>query len=218
MTTVTTNTLPATQRQVDYIIDLAEKRPGWQDFCALGYPEAGETVFDVLGNVGSDDPKFISRREASHAIDTLLRIKPPAKQPEPTVTDTITVTPSAASLVAQLVAALAALPTSKYALPVGPNDALDFYEVVERKNKVTGAKTRYLNRLLGCPGDWNRQRLSVTRQLEVAAFITSDPVGHAKRYSDEYTQCARCDAPLSDERSRKCGFGWTCAQHFGVEW
>lgn len=201
---LTATTPGATGRQVDYIRDLAAKRSTWQTFMQVGDLVAeAETVFDVLGNVGNPDPKFISRREASAAIDALLRVRPDA----PTA-------PRSDVPAGELAALLAAVPLSRYALPrVADPEVLDFFEVVERKNH-----RRYLNRLLGCPGDWRREHLDTRLQALAARHIGEDPVAAARAYSLHFTRCARCEAPLSDPRSRACGFGHDCAQHYGVKW
>jgi hypothetical protein len=37
-------------------------------------------------------------------------------------------------------------------------------------------------------------------------------------YSDEFRVCSKCDAPLSDERSRAARLDPVCAKNLGRDW
>jgi len=114
-------------------------------------------------------------------------------------------------------AVLASIPASRYALPnVGAGKAADgswlrwdFFEVVERR----GGR-RYLNRLVGAPGDWSREWLSLTLQTYAAGHIAEDPRSAAIAYAQQHGRCAVCDAPLSNPESIARSMGPICAKRF----
>ena len=62
---------------------------------------------------------------------------------------------------AALATTLARLPLSRYALSRVADGEWDFFEVVERANGP-----RYVNRLVGSPGDWRRDRLGTVLRSE----------------------------------------------------
>ncbi len=102
-------------------------------------------------------------------------------------------------------------------------------EVVERKNRY--GTRRYLNLLIGAPGDWNRStRLSNETIKTFAAKIKAaryfDEVGQqnlegpeaaAVRFSREHKCCAACNSPLSDTKQPGYlfGLGPVCRKRFG---
>lgn len=191
--TTTATTLPATEKQLSFIIDLAAKRD-WP--VAAGRPS--ETVFDVLGNVGSDDPKFVSRSEASQAIDFLLSCRPKT-----------TATRAAND------AALAAVEHVgvKFALRRKDTNEVNFFEIVQRKSG-----RRFVNMLIGHPGEWQRVHLTVANQAAAARAFHADEKAGMDLYADEFRVCSKCDSPLSDERSRAARLGPVCAKNLGFDW
>lgn len=195
----------ASEKSINYLTDLASSRP-WHD--ALNGRE-WETAFDALGNVGNPDPKLITQREASAAIAALLKIRPPT-------TATVDGPKTSGSLAGrdrdQLTQALTTLPLSRYALPrVTEPGTWDFFEVVERKNGV-----RYVNRLLGAPGDWNREHLTSRLQLHAARHIAEDPRAAAFEYARQHGRCSCCNAKLSDPKSIATSMGPVCRKRFGL--
>lgn len=188
-------TTEATERQVDYIRDLAVQR----DWKTQLFGEGGtsyETVTDVL------DGKVIGKQAASAAIGDLLKCRP-------VITAAATVTGIQSDL-AQLRDLLTEIPPSKYALPHADGNGITFFEVVERRN---GA--RYLNQLVGAPGDWRRMtNLSVRLQLYAARHIAEDCKTAAKLFADAHGVCAKCGSPLSDATSRSRGIGPVCWNSF----
>lgn len=143
-------------------------------------------AYETVMNVLSG--KQISKREASVAISALLAAP---RKPRPGAGVDLT-----------------DLPLSKYALE-GENGWLVFVEIVERR----GGR-RYMNRLIGAPGDWNRGRLPLSVIKGYAATIAEDPAQAALRFAEEFTCCAVCLAPLSDEESRRLGLGPICRRRF----
>lgn len=191
-------TYGATAPQTKFILDLAAGR-AWEDVLD---GQLWETVFDVMGNVGSEDPKYVDRREASAAIDALLKCPKVAAPAKPSGTKAVEADP------------MQDLPLVKFALPRkdDPNEVA-FFEVVERK---TGR--RFINRLIGAPGGWERQFLPAAHQASAARSFAADVKAAMDRYSDEFTACSKCDSPLSDDRSRAARLGPVCAKNLGRDW
>lgn len=99
------------------------------------------------------------------------------------------------------------LPTSKYAVEL--DGTLVFCEIRTWQGRT------YMRRLLGAPGDWNRVKPTYAEQRSlVAAIHAATAVEAAKRYSFEFTRCCVCEAPLSDEESRRVGMGPVCRNRF----
>ena len=149
-----------------------------------------------------DVPEDVRRLAASQAINFLLKIKTPT---------TPSSTPGFTSAWANLANILAELPLSKYAVEREDEPGVfDFYEVVERKT----TKKRYLNRLLGCPGDWKRVFISAAQGVPIAELIKIDPAKFATLYCQKFTRCSCCDAPLSDAKSIAQSMGPVCSKKF----
>lgn len=207
---ITTDTRHATGPQLELIRNLAAERPAWQDQLN-GQPY--ETVFDILGNVGNPDPKFVSLFEAKAAIKALFAVAKPTQMLKPTQT-----LKSATTGFIELQTLLRTLQVGHYALPRKVDDVLDFFEIIERPDQNGKPPTRWVNRLLGYPGTWNRDKLSINLQAAAARAISGDWVASAKLYATHFQTCARCDAPLSNPRSRAAKVGHDCAKIWGWKW
>lgn len=48
--------------------------------------------------------------------------------------------------------------------------------------------------------------------------LAEDPLETARRYAQQYGYCIFCGKELTDDRSRKAGYGPDCAEHFGLPW
>lgn len=216
-----------TPKQEKYIVDLAAQRPGWlkilqgNDF---------EVVTDVLVNVqikrdaeqSGTAPaglKMIALKHASHAIGALLGVRPPTApvQPGPKVAPVAQVAAPTPSPFQRLQVLLTVLPLSKSVrFAVEVDGELRFY-AVDRRVK-NGETTRWVNQLLGAPGGWNRKKLPIHEQIKIARLIMADWEAAAKAYSTKHGHCFRCDAYLSDKRSRAANAGWNCAKALGWPW
>ena len=108
--------------------------------------------------------------------------------------------------------ALAHLPESKYALEV--KGELRFYEVTYGKPGTKWDGALFIDHLVGHPGDWSKRHLRKEEYREVKKALQNDPLGAAVRFSKEFTVCAACGSPLSDEESRARGLGPICAEKF----
>lgn len=217
-----------TPKQEKFIVDLTTQRPGWIN--ALTGDDF-EVVTDTLVNAqirreaeqGGYAPaglKKIVRRAASHAIDSLLKIKPtvfPAAPAVPTAQPTppTTATPTPLERLQALLEVIPAAQSIRFAVEV--DGVLKFYAVDLRKD-ANGVQRRWVRQLLGAPGNWNRKRLSVVGQLAIARLIAQDWKAAAHAYATKHGRCSRCDAHLSDERSRVAKAGWKCAKVLGWPW
>lgn len=103
------------------------------------------------------------------------------------------------------------IPASFYALP--HPDGTKFFEVrVGKKGKWEGF--RFVDHLIGAPGDWRRIPQRGSGRIAILEYIANDPKEFALRFSREFTICAACGAPLSDPESVARGFGPICAEKF----
>lgn len=196
--TLAHTTQPATNTQIKYLRDLIGKRDWQHHKWGEAFVTAVTTVREFIDAGHANE---ISKPSASKLIDELLRCRP------------IPQLPTTSTTLAEKIKVLAGLPLVKFALPRTDGSGIDFFEVVERKN---GA--RFVNRLLGCPGDWNREKLSVIHQAAAGHAFSRDVKAAMDLYSDEFTVCSKCDAPLSDERSRAAKLGPVCAKNLGRAW
>jgi hypothetical protein len=149
-------------------------------------------------------------RQASHVIDTLKLCKPAPKGGVP------------ANARSVYLAALEDAENSKYAVPTRylraalPSLApwftgdLVFLEI----RKYGGRK--YFSRLIGAPGQFARYRVPVAEGIVLLKFIQGRHVEFAKLFADNHGVCGRCAAELTDEESRRTGFGPTCRKIFGI--
>lgn len=196
----TTKAPLASAPQVKYIFDLARARPLWIN-------RLSETDFAVVAAACDDDgprtPITVHGRDASRVIGELLKIAP---------------TRILKREFTELQRLLKTLRVGHYALPRKVDNVLDFFEVIERPGQDGKPATRWVNRLLGAPGDWNRDRLSVPLQAAAARAISGNWVAAAQLYADHFQACARCDAPLSNPRSRAAKIGHDCAKVWGWKW
>jgi hypothetical protein len=119
----------------------------------------------------------------------------------------------------ELYEALCKVQKSKYAVPTAElimdffdekvdNDLL-FVEVREYEG------TRYIRRLHGAPGSFNRSKLSRSDSLAVLAQITQDTYKYARLFGEHYQCCGKCGAELTDAKSRKLQLGPDCRKAWG---
>jgi len=119
---------------------------------------------------------------------------------------------------------LQALPISKFIVDDLSGGRKVHLEIVERR----GGR-RYMNLLIGAPGDWTRGRVSAGLQAlyvakiqsasyydEIGARQVEGPEAAALRFSREHKCCAACMSPLSDESQPgyKRGLGPVCVTRF----
>jgi uncharacterized protein DUF6011 len=197
--TATQTRRPATDAQVKYVRDLLVKRD-WENTLPK---DVTAFIAGVAPHVGDDDfvAQHVDRGAASWLIDKLLQARPYPSLPGTSTT------------LAEKVALLKSLPLVKFALTRVDGTGIDFFELVERKDG-----RRFVNQLLGCPGDWRRERLSLVHQAAAARAFSKNVKAAMDLYAVEFTVCAKCDAPLSDDRSRAARLGPVCAKNLGYDW
>ena len=116
---------------------------------------------------------------------------------------------------------LDALPKARYAVPAFTaesalhdekiKDSYVFFVVAEYMG------TRYLRRLFGAPGDFTRHKMSYRDMAAAAKLLADDPIGYSKLFAQHYSVCGKCGAELTDEKSRKFGFGPDCRKELGIK-
>lgn len=164
-----------------------------------------------LAELTADEANVLDKRNASREIDRVKALPRPARptnRPNP----------------------LGDLPLCKY-LVTGDAGQRVHVEVVERRNG-----RRFVNVLIGAPGDWRRQEVSYATQMGLATKIRTatytdrvelatgwvvrdlqGPEAAAVRFSREHKCCSACMSPLSDETQPGYAFGLgpVCRTRFG---
>lgn len=107
-------------------------------------------------------------------------------------------------------AAIRAIPAGRYATPGLGKDSIDFWRV-----EVSKKGYRFINRLLGAPGDFRKVHVPAAQQMAVLSVIAADPATAGKAFAVAYQACYRCCAPLTDETSRERGLGPDCFAAIG---
>jgi len=194
---LTTISRPASDKQIKYVVDLADKR-NFQ-----GHVSAQTLDVILRARVRQSPPKFVappfvSAADASDAIDALLRCRPIAAS-----------STTGIELLRQI-------RPGRYALPRRSDGAVDAFEVVERPNGKL-----FLNQLLGgniSGAKFHRKYLPAQLQAAAARAISADQDASAKLYADTYCECPRCGAALTHPRSRAARIGKACADVWGWTW
>lgn len=123
--------------------------------------------------------------------------------------------------------------------PVGPSaisealeDVIDSkYAVPSRAVMIPGLEVRgdllflevrtfrghkYLRRLHGAPGRFQRTKLTASQTIALAAVIKGKHVELSRLFGEHYACCGRCGAELTDQKSREIFLGPECRKVFGV--
>lgn len=104
------------------------------------------------------------------------------------------------------------VPASRYA--VEADGEIKFYEVRIGKPGTKWDGYRFVDHLVGAPGDWQRYPVKGQPRKELLATIAQDAKAHAVAFSKHFTICAACGSPLSDAESMARGLGPVCAEKF----
>lgn len=115
--------------------------------------------------------------------------------------------------------ALSKVPNAKYAIRTS-DIAMDFVdEVVKGDLLFVEVKTfnnhKYLRRLHGAPGAFNRSKMSLKDSLAILDILARNPYEHTKLFGQHYACCGKCGAELTDEKSRALMLGPECRKAFG---
>lgn len=147
-------------------------------------------------NLWPDVIAKFSAQQASQAIDAAMKV-------EPEVASTLTSTAAWHDLV----------PEGRYALPTQEDGHLAFYQVDHGKGTWLGRV--FVSQLIGSPGHYREQRLSLPVTLSTLKRLAEDVVGAAAAYGKATRTCGQCGSELSHVRSRAAGYGQTCAANRG---
>lgn len=148
--------------------------------------------------------RVMTSMEASLAISTLLAMPRVVQFVENIERDALAI-------------ALAAVPTSRYALntvgmkvlpTINADQPLLFLELREYRGR------RKLLRLVGAPGDFLRYSIPTSVALSLLEVIARDPRAAAQRFGAHYSVCGKCAAPLTDEESRRQSLGPVCRKAY----
>lgn len=104
------------------------------------------------------------------------------------------------------------IPASRYALDT--ENGLKFYGVRIGKAGSRWDGFRFVDLLVGHPGDFEKYPVKGAARTVVLEALAKDPREAAVRFSKEFTVCAVCGSPLTDPESRALGLGPTCAERF----
>jgi hypothetical protein len=192
-------TAPATEKQLSFI----RKLDGQRDVPVAGRSEEEarilETIFDVLGNEGSDDPKFVSKGEASAAIGYLLD------------------RPFGCSIVA---APASGEPAGAPVSEAGVYEANDRVYMVVKSGagrfyaKVLTERLSYVTRLTEAGEEVHatfEYESGAIREISAADRVTPE---RAKELGHLTTFCCVCGTKLEDAKSVAAGIGPTCAKKY----
>lgn len=189
-------TIPATERQLAFIITLSNER----------------TVSELKrASLALQVKEGMSKSDASDMITWLLGLP---KSPKPVLAPED-------SPYRKVDAILADLPRSRFAIPA---DALEDWltETNLRGNDIVFASVKkYGNRirlyhLRGGYGGYGATRFSIADSLAVATYL-SDPqraLEAAQTFGRMHNECGKCGAKLTDPVSRRLFIGPTCRKSF----
>jgi hypothetical protein len=193
-----TLTVPATDKQVAFIVSLLAERNLDGVSWAFTIKSFNAWITD-----GKQTPCPVSKSTATEFIGALL------KQPKKVVTSPPITTPKSKWQSIQQIGQV--VPAAKYALErVDQPGAFDFFEVYKAKN--TGNIS--VMRLTGSPTYWNKVWLGQTDQLTTIRRIARDAMSAAIAYAKEHGRCAVCNAHLSDPKSISQSMGPVCVKKF----
>lgn len=186
--------MQATEKQIEFLTKLSVERQAESKFA--------EGLIRRLA-----DPTQLSKSDASRWINYML------DQPRKTSS-----APTASPWV-RAQAALADVDTSFYAIPAGYVSAqeIDLYGsdyLFVRVRNYQGK--RYLSRVHGSPVSPRYSRMSPGVTIVVAEVIRDRAVEFGKLWHEHSGRCGRCNATLTDQRSRDTGFGPDCRKILGI--
>jgi hypothetical protein len=190
MTSTTTHTAPASEKQIAFVCDLLDKREV--------DAELAEIITEAIAN------EAYTKAMASADIDAFLKLPKRARATKST---------------GAMQTLLALVPKSKYAVPTEElefSEADDDFSgdlvFVEIKEYMG---TLYARQLHGAPGRFNRSKMSTNTVKAIIALVAADPYKYTKLFGDHYTCCGSCGAELTDQRSRELMLGPECRKKFG---
>lgn len=73
----------------------------------------------------------------------------------------------------------------------------------------------FIKRLIGSPGDYRKEDMSIDERNRVLALIDKDPKWSSLNYGKQHRICGICSSPLTNAESRKAGIGPVCRGKVG---
>jgi hypothetical protein len=107
------------------------------------------------------------------------------------------------------------VPAGRYAIKekTGLGEQWRFYEVQDGKGKWQGYK--FIKRLIGAPGQYQKNPLSREARIPIMKVLESDPQKAMTDYGLQSGVCGKCSSPLSDPVSLARGIGPKCLAKLG---
>jgi hypothetical protein len=205
----TTETKPATDKQVGFILSLVSERPNWDEHLnGNDY----ERVFDLATGSG----KFVGRIEASHAITALLAMpKAPRPVQAPKPAQAPTAAPAATT---DTIASIT--PGWRYAVETGEDGIALGSQPIRffRASKLRRNGNCYIDQEFGGGERTDAAVLYANGSVRiidqrVAGYlrtIASDPQAAALLFGKETGRCGHCGIELTDWISRALWIGPVC--------
>lgn len=189
MTSIDTNSNPASAKQISFLSDLLASKE-----CDTEYREE---LFSLIYE------EQLDKRVASAAIEKLIS-SPKRKDATPSPMQ---------ALLGTIPKSKYAVPTE---MLMG-SDIEDSFKgdliFLELKEFMGN---RYMRQLFGSPGGFARLRLSADQVTYLVDIIAEDPYKYARIFGNHYTCCGSCGAELTDKTSRELMLGPECRKKFGL--
>lgn len=104
------------------------------------------------------------------------------------------------------------IPDGRYAVP-GADGHFKFFRVVTRNPDTPQAK-RFVQKVLGSPGDFRYVRVTAQEWKLAVKLIAEDPGFASQCFGQEVGACGVCGSPLTDPESIALGIGPICAKKY----
>jgi hypothetical protein len=101
------------------------------------------------------------------------------------------------------------IPDGRYAI-VGTDNTWRFFRVTTSRNNGR----RYVQKVLGSPGDFRYTRVSAADWRFAVAEIVKDPALASQAFGMQVGACGICGSPLTDPESIARGIGPICAKKY----
>lgn len=173
-------------------------------------------IVDLGGDEGF--AKTLTKEKASQYIRELLA-KPQLKKEEPV--PTATTRPPQDKRLVMLASLMEPIRDGYYATQLEDGAKINFLRISRPKHRRSGKahwagsvkiQTQHGPRLENAAALWPEGRwwIGDNRVIEMLMLLVVDQSGCAMRYARELGRCCRCNAELTDERSRHYGIGPEC--------
>ena len=188
MSTTTYAAAPASEKQINFVCDLLDKREVPADIV--------ETITDAMADGA------YTKAMASADIDAFLKLPKRASATKSGMQ----------ALLASVPKSKYAIPTDVLEFTEADDDFRGDLVFIEIKEYMS---TLYMRQLHGAPGSFNRSKLSTASVKAIVGIIATDPYGYTRLFGERYTCCGSCGAELTDPVSRELMLGPECRKKFG---